>query len=109
MILLDRRNTWLFLYRALFRQAEAKVEAEVEAKVEAEVEAKVEAEVEAKVEAKVKSKVFGEIFDRPGSTEPDNFLFILGAITPKMFFEVSGDASDERRTRRTTNQTNDEP
>ena len=47
----------------------------------------------------------------PGSTEPEKrFKMFLGAIAPKKFFGRDGSTEpDERRTRRTTNQTNDEP
>ena len=100
---------------------EAKVEAEVEAKVEAKVEAEVEAKGEAEVEAEILAKVsarFSTVQGRPKRDRPNQKkknLKILGAIAPKIFFDVSSrpnqtnDELDERRTGRTTNQTNDEP
>ena len=72
---------------------------------------KVEAEVEAKVGAKVEAEVEAKVQGRPNRDRPNQkkrIKQILGAIAPNIFFDAPGDESDERRTRRTTNQTNDE-
>ena len=95
----------------------AEIFVEIFAEIFIEIFAEIFVEIFAEIFAEIFGKIFAEIFGaptKPGSTEPASteqekrFKNFLGAIAPKKVFGRDGSTEpDERRTRRTTNQTNE--